>query len=77
VNEWGNEIVVSNARHYQALIQAEQSVSRVIDGLNSGLSGDFIAMDLRDTLHYIGTITGKITTDEILANVFSRFCIGK
>jgi tRNA modification GTPase len=77
VNEWGNDIVVSNARHYQALIQAGQSVRRVIDGLNSGLSGDFIAMDLRDTLHHIGTITGKITTDEILANVFSRFCIGK
>lgn len=72
-----DEVLVTNARHYQALTSAGQSIRRVIDGLRDGLSGDFIAQDLRETIHHLGTITGAISTPEILQTVFSRFCIGK
>lgn len=71
------DIIVTNARHHQALFNALQPIERVIDGLNSGLSGDFIAQDLREVLHHLGSITGKVTTTEILSSIFSRFCIGK
>ncbi|MCM1022385.1 MAG: tRNA uridine-5-carboxymethylaminomethyl(34) synthesis GTPase MnmE [Muribaculaceae bacterium] len=70
-------MVVTNARHYQALSLAKQSIQRVIEGLQNGLSGDFIAQDLRQTLHHLGEITGAITTPDILSTIFSRFCIGK
>lgn len=70
-------VVVTNARHYEALMKARESASRVIESLNSGISGDFIAQDVRETLHYLGEITGHITTDQILSTIFSRFCIGK
>lgn len=72
-----NEVLVTNARHYQALVDARQSIRRVIQGLNQSLSGDLIAQDLRETIHHLGTITGTITTPEILQTVFTRFCIGK
>lgn len=72
-----SEILVTNMRHAQALNQAAISIERVIDGLSSNLSGDFIAQDLRETLHTLGTITGAITTPDILSTIFSRFCIGK
>ena len=72
-----NEVLVTNARHYQALVDARQSIRRVIQGLNHSLSGDLIAQDLRETIHHLGTITGTITTPEILQTVFTRFCIGK
>ena len=68
---------MTNARHYQALVDARQSIRRVIQGLNHSLSGDLIAQDLRETIHHLGTITGTITTPEILQTVFTRFCIGK
>ncbi len=71
------DMVVTNARHYQALLQAKESLQRIIDGLNQSLSGDFIAQDVRQTLHHLGEITGAITTPDILATIFSRFCIGK
>jgi tRNA modification GTPase len=77
LQQWSDEIVVTNARHYQALVNARQSIERTIQGLKSALSGDFIAQDLRETLHYLGEITGSITTPDILATIFSRFCIGK
>lgn len=72
-----NDIVVSNARHYEALVQASASIDRVIAGLTADLPGVLIAEDLRQTLHHLGEITGKITTPEILSTIFSRFCIGK
>ncbi len=72
-----NSIIVSNARHYHALRTARESLSQAQSGLGSGLSSDLIAQLLRDSLHHIGTITGEITTDEILATIFSKFCIGK
>ena len=70
-------VVVTNARHYEALRNARTSIERVLDGLVTGLSGDFIAQDVRETLHHLASITGRITTDQILASIFSRFCIGK
>ena len=72
-----NDIVVSNARHYEALVQASASIDRVIAGLTADLAGVLIAEDLRQTLHHLGEITGQITTPEILSTIFSRFCIGK
>ncbi len=72
-----NEVIVTNARHYEALEKASVALQRAIDGLNSGITGDFLAQDIRETLHYLGEITGEITTDEVLGNIFKNFCIGK
>ena len=72
-----SDVVVTNARHHRALVDAEASITRAIDGINASLSGDFIAQDLRETLHHLSTITGTITTDTILQNIFTKFCIGK
>jgi len=69
--------VVSNARHYEALQKAGESLKDATQGLQSGISPDFIAMDIRRALHYMGEITGEISTDDLLGNIFSRFCIGK
>ncbi|MCC8071518.1 MAG: tRNA uridine-5-carboxymethylaminomethyl(34) synthesis GTPase MnmE [Bacteroidales bacterium] len=71
------DIVVTNLRHYEALSHAAESLQRVIEGLSSGISGDFVAQDLREALLHLGEITGTITTPDILASIFSRFCIGK
>lgn len=74
----GNEVIVSNIRHHQALKQAGEALQRVEEGLNTGITGDFIAMDIRQSLHYLGEITGTIEIDrDILGNIFSQFCIGK
>lgn len=71
------DIIVTNARHYSALIKATDALERVINGLAGGISSDFVAQDIRETLHYLGEITGEITTNEILENIFEKFCIGK
>lgn len=71
------DIIVTNARHYQALTAALPPLNRVIDGLTANLSGDFIAQDLREVLHHLGSITGSVTSQEILTSIFTRFCIGK
>lgn len=70
-------VIVTNARHYEALKHAHTAISRVISGLTSGLSGEFISQDIRECLHYLGSISGMITTDEVLGNIFKNFCIGK
>lgn len=72
-----DDIMVTNARHYEALTHAGDSIARAIDGLTAGISGDFIAQDIRETLIHLGEITGTITTQDILTSIFSRFCIGK
>ena len=72
-----NAVVVTNARHYDALLHAGEAIRRAINGLRSGLSGDFVSQDIRECMHYLGEITGEITTHEILGSIFSRFCIGK
>ena len=71
------ETIVTNARHVEALRHTNVALQRVLDGLNTGVTGDFLAMDIRQALHYLGTITGEISTDDLLSNIFSRFCIGK
>lgn len=71
------DVIVSNVRHYEALSHALTAVERVIAGLESDLSGEFVSQDIRECLHYLGEITGDITTDEVLRNIFRHFCIGK
>ena len=71
------DVIVSNTRHYEALTHARSAIERVITGLDSHLSGEFISQDIRECLHYLGEITGQITTDEVLGNIFKNFCIGK
>lgn len=70
-------IIVSNARHYEALTSALSAINRVLDGLHTSLSGDFVSQDLRECLHHLSSITGEITTDSVLSTIFSKFCIGK
>lgn len=73
-----NQLVVTNVRHFQALKKAAESLERVQDGLNTNITGDFLAMDIRQSLHYLGEITGTIEIDrDILGHIFSSFCIGK
>jgi len=71
------DVVVNNVRHYEALKNAEIAIERVITGLNSSISGDFLSQDIRECMHYLGEITGQISNDEILGNIFGKFCIGK
>lgn len=72
-----SDIIVTNARHHQALLNALAAIERVADGLATDLATDLIAQDIRETMHHLGEITGQISTDEILGSIFSRFCIGK
>ena len=72
-----NAVIVTNARHYQALTHARDAIARAIDGLNGGLSGDLLDQDIRECLHWLGEITGEVTTDNILGEIFAHFCIGK
>ena len=69
--------LVSNIRHYQALMDAQIALDRVEDGLASGLPTDLVAQDIREALYHLGSIVGEINTEEILGNIFGRFCIGK
>lgn len=69
--------LVTNVRHYEALLHASESLSQVQQGLEMNIPTDLISQDLRQALHYLGSITGEITTDEVLGSIFSRFCIGK
>ncbi|MDR1056075.1 MAG: tRNA uridine-5-carboxymethylaminomethyl(34) synthesis GTPase MnmE [Prevotellaceae bacterium] len=72
-----NDVIITNMRHYEALNRAYDSTLRVIDGLKNNISGDFLSQDIREALHYLGEITGEISTNDILENIFSKFCIGK
>ncbi len=72
-----NDTIVSNARHHEALINTAASLQKAKDGLETGITGDFVAMDIRQAMFYLGSITGDISTDDLLGNIFSKFCIGK
>ncbi|MFD2824608.1 tRNA uridine-5-carboxymethylaminomethyl(34) synthesis GTPase MnmE [Lacinutrix iliipiscaria] len=72
-----NETIVTNSRHYDALLKAFEEVNKVKHGLESGLSGDLLAIDIRQALYHFGEITGEITNDDLLGNIFANFCIGK
>lgn len=71
------ETIVTNARHHSALGKAQQSLINVLAGLDSNIPGDLLAVDIRKALYHLGEITGEITTDDLLGNIFSKFCIGK
>ena len=71
------DVIVSNVRHHEALSKAHEAILRVDEGLRANLSGDFIAQDIRECMHYLGEITGEISTDEVLGNIFGKFCVGK
>jgi tRNA modification GTPase len=70
-------IIVSNSRHYEALQNALDSIHLIEEGFQKNLPTDLIVIDLHQALHHLGTITGEVTTDEILGNIFGKFCIGK
>lgn len=74
---YSGSAVVSNSRHYEALVRSREASEGFSSGLRGGLPSDLLAEDIRNVLHYLGTITGEITTDEILGTIFSKFCIGK
>lgn len=71
------ETVVANARHHGALVQAAHALEAAFSGLTNQLATDLVAQDIRQCLYYLGEITGEITTDDLLGNIFSKFCIGK
>jgi tRNA modification GTPase len=75
VNQEG--VIITNIRHFEALRHVSESLARVISGIAEQLPEDLIAIDIRQAIHYLGEITGEITTDEILGNIFKNFCIGK
>jgi tRNA modification GTPase len=69
--------IVTNVRHYQSLLQTRQALEDVLGGIDNQITHDFLAQDIRHALHHLGEITGEITTDDLLGNIFSKFCIGK
>jgi len=72
-----DQTIVTNSRHYDALYKSQEALDKVVNGLSSGLTGDFIALDIRQALHHLGEISGEIHTDDLLESIFGRFCIGK
>jgi len=71
------DVIVTNARHFQSLSDTRDALDRVLKGLDTRVTGDFLAMDVRNALHHLGLITGQITTEDLLGNIFGKFCIGK
>lgn len=71
------DVIITNARHYQSLRDTLEALERVLVGMDKGVTGDFLAMDVRNALHHLGLITGQITTEDLLGNIFGKFCIGK
>ena len=72
-----NETIVTNTRHYDSLLKALEEIQKVKFGLQSNLSSDLMAIDIKQALYYFGEITGEVTNDELLGNIFANFCIGK
>jgi tRNA modification GTPase len=71
------DVIVTNVRHFEILRNAHESIVRVLQGLDAGVTGDFLSQDIRECLHYLGEITGEISTHEVLGHIFKNFCIGK
>ena len=71
------DVIVTNMRHYESLVKAQECIRRVRQGLTDRISGEFLSQDIRQCIHHLSTITGDITTDQILGNIFQHFCIGK
>ena len=72
-----NETIVTNTRHYDSLLKALEEIQKVNFGLQSNISSDLMAIDIREALYHFGMITGEVTNDELLGNIFANFCIGK
>ena len=72
-----NDTIVTNSRHYDALLKSFEEIQKVKEGLDTNLSGDLLAIDIRQALYHFGEITGEITNDDLLGNIFANFCIGK
>ena len=72
-----NETIVTNTRHYDSLLKALDEIQKVKFGLETNLSSDLIALDIREALYQFGLITGQVSNDELLGNIFANFCIGK
>jgi tRNA modification GTPase len=71
------DTTITNLRHFEHLTKANEALTEVLEGLDMGITGDFLAQDIRLSLHHLGEITGQITTNDLLANIFGKFCIGK
>lgn len=71
------DVIVTNARHYEILKHAHEAILRVLNGLDTGITGDFLSQDIRECLHYLSEITGEISNYEVLGHIFKNFCIGK
>jgi len=71
------DIIVTNARHFNILKNAHEAIVRVLNGLDSGITGDFLSQDIRECMHYLAEITGEVGTEEVLGHIFKNFCIGK
>jgi tRNA modification GTPase len=76
-SENANETILTNIRHVEALQKTCEALERVLDGIENPVTSDFLAMDIKQALHYLGEITGSISTDDLLETIFSKFCIGK
>ena len=74
---YAGDVLVSNQRHYEALSQANEALDSALSAMQNGLPSDLLSEDIRQVIHLLGTITGDITSDDILKNIFSHFCIGK
>lgn len=72
-----NETILTNIRHVEALKNTEEALNRVLENVDNPITSDFLAMDIKQALHYLGEIVGEVTTDDLLENIFSKFCIGK
>jgi len=75
--DMANETIVSNARHYEALVKTAEALEKALNGLETNISADWVAIDIRQAMFELGTITGDISTDDLLGNIFAKFCIGK
>jgi tRNA modification GTPase len=71
------DTIVTNIRHIESLTNTQTALDDVMRGIDNHVTGDFLAMDIRQALHHLGEITGEITTDDLLGTIFSKFCIGK
>ena len=72
-----DDTLVVNARHHESLCKSQEALENVLRGVQSGLSHELLAQEVRNALYHLGEITGEVTTDELLDNLFAKFCIGK
>jgi tRNA modification GTPase len=75
--EYTNQVTITNTRHYSALSHARKEINEVQKGIKNGIPSDLLSVDLKQAIYHLGEITGEVTNDEILSNIFSKFCIGK